>query len=339
MHQSAIPENFARSMPGQDGSIHGAPDSAVSRASALCRDPAPFRRSAEVASRARKKGLGDRLTVLFGLILTLMTVNAGAGPKTGGKADARQGDEVRVAVVGGLVLAGIWPGLAARAEKATGLRIITVAAAPKEGVIPPFRRGEADLLLIHGSDETYALQAAGFAAPLRAWAANEHVIVGPLADPAGIADAPDAAEALRRIIAADAPLIGFRDPGSFAIVHGIFRSAGLHPGPRQQLFDDAEAPQQMLRSAAAKNAYAVVGHIPVAFGKMPSEGMRVLFKGDPAMRRIYVAVEPGPRHPATARRRRAAHHLAEYLLGASGQSALVAVDRTAGGPWVFPRQP
>lgn len=58
-----------------------------------------------------------------------------------------------------------------------------LADAPKEGVIPPFRRGEADLLLIHGSDETYALQAAGLAAPLRAWAMNEHVIVGPDDDP------------------------------------------------------------------------------------------------------------------------------------------------------------
>jgi len=264
---------------------------------------------------------------MLSLVLGFTAVDAAARPKTGG--------EVRVAVVGGLVLSGIWPALAARAEKATGLRIITVAAAPKEGVVPPFRRGEADLLLIHGSDETYALQAAGFAAPLRAWAANEHVIVGPLDDPAGIADAPDATEALRRIIAADAPLIGFRDPGSFAIVHGLFRSAGLHPGARQQLFDDAESPQLVLRSAAAKNGYAVVGHIPVAFGKMPSEGMRVLRKGDPAMRRVYVAVEPGPRHPADASRRQRAHRLAEYLLGRRGQADLVSVDRAAGGPWVF----
>lgn len=265
------------------------------------------------------------------LILSMTGAQAEAPRQT-----ARTAPTVRVAVVGGLVLCGVWPALAARAEKATGLHIETVAAAPKEGVVPPFRRGEADLLLIHGSDETYALQAAGFAAPLRAWAMNEHVIVGPLADPAGIADAPDAVEALRRIIAADAPLIGFRDPGSFGIVHGLLRSAGLHAGPRQQLFDDAESPQLVLRSAAARNGYAVVGHIPVAFGKMPSEGMRVLLKGDPAMRRVYVAVEPGPRHPADAGQRRAAHRLAEYLLGRQGQRDLQAADREAGGPWVFP---
>lgn len=270
------------------------------------------------------------------LVLLLALGLDGANAETNGRTAPRT--SIRVAVVGGLVLCGVWPALAARAEKATGLHIETVAAAPKEGVVPPFRRGEADLLLIHGSDETYALQAAGFAAPLRAWAMNEHVIVGPLGDPAGIADAPDATEALRRIIAADAPLIGFRDPGSFGIVHGLLRSAGLHAGPRQQLFDDAESPQQVLHSAAAKNGYAVVGHIPVAFGKMPSEGMRVLLKGDPALRRVYVVVEPGRQHPASVTRRRAAHRLAAYLLGRRGQADLQAADRLAGGPWVFPRK-
>lgn len=243
---------------------------------------------------------------------------------------------VKVAVVGGLVLSGVWPALAKRAGKATGLVIETVAAAPKEGVVPIFRDGEADLLLIHGSDETYGLLAAGVAAPLRAWAMNEHVIVGPNDDPAKVAEAADAAEAMRRIVAADAPLIGFRDPGSFGIVHGLFRSLGLRPGPRQQLYDDAESPQQVLRSAADNHGYAVVGHIPVAFGKMPSKGMAVLLKGDPAMRRVYVVVEPGPRHPANTRQRELARQLADYLVSPAGQADLVAADKEAGGPWVFP---
>jgi len=243
---------------------------------------------------------------------------------------------VKVAVVGGLVLSGVWPALAKRVSKETGLKIETVAAAPKEGVVPIFRDGEADLLLIHGSDETYGLLAAGVAAPLRAWAMNEHVIVGPKDDPAKVAEAPDAAEAMRRIVAADAPLIGFRDPGSFGIVHGIFRSLGLRPGPRQQLYDDAESPQQVLRSAADKHGYAVVGHIPVAFGKMPTAGMAVLLKGDPAMRRVYVVVEPGPHHPANPRQRELARQLADYLVSPAGQADLVAADKEAGGPWVFP---
>ena len=151
----------------------------------------------------------SRWRVLVSLLMICMATCATAQ-------NAATEARVRVAVVGGLVLSGVWPALAERAGKATGLEIETVVAAPKEGVVPAFRNGEVDLLLIHGSDATYRLLAAGLAAPLRAWAANEHVIVGPVDDPAGVAGAAGAAEALRRIVATDAPLIGFRDPGSFA---------------------------------------------------------------------------------------------------------------------------
>lgn len=245
-------------------------------------------------------------------------------------------ETVRVAVVGGLVMCGVWPALVPLAEQATGLKIETVAAAPKEGIVPVFRRGEADLLIMHGSDETYALQAAGLAAPLRAWAMNEHVIVGPTADPAHIAGSRDGTEALERILKANAPMIGFRDPGSFSIVAGLLRAAGLRLGPRQQLFDDGESPQGVLHSAAANQAYVVVGHIPVAVGKMQSAGMLVLLKSDPAMRRVYVAIEPGPRHPASRRQRKNVRQLVNYLLGPEGQSALARLDVQAGGPWIFP---
>jgi tungstate transport system substrate-binding protein len=246
---------------------------------------------------------------------------------------------VRVAVVGGLTLCGVWPELARRAEAATGLAIETVATAPKEGVVPVFRRGEADLLLIHGGNETHALEAAQIAAPLRVWGWNEHVIVGPPDDPAEVATATSAAEALARVIQADAPMIGFRDPGSFAIVQGLLRAHDLRPGARQHLFDESKAPQMVLRSAAKKGAYAVVGHIPVAFGRMPNAGLKVLFRGDPAMRRAYLLVEPGARHPATPERRERARRLAAYLLGPDGQAALQEADRAAGGPWIFPNPP
>lgn len=267
---------------------------------------------------------------LMGLLLAL---SAQAAPAAS--------NEIRVAVVGGLAMSGVWPELAKRAEAATGLHIVTVAAAPKEGIVPPFTKGEAELLLIHGSDETYRLQAQGLAAPLRAWAQNEQVIVGPADDPAGVGKARDGIEAIRRISAADAPLIGFRDPGSFSTMQHLWRAAGLRPGPRQQLYDDAEKPQQVVEAAAKHGAYVIAGHMPVAFGRMPAGNYRVLLAGDPDMRRIYVAVEPGPRHPATATQRERAHRLAEYLLSTEGQAALVAADRAAAaperpGPWVFP---
>jgi len=272
--------------------------------------------------------------------LTTMAVPVAAEQAASGPAP-EGAPVVRVAVVGGLVLCGVWPALAPMAEAATGLRIELVSAAPKEGIVPAFASGAADVLLIHGSDETFALQAQGLAAPLQAWAYNQHVIVGPAADPADVAHARDGMDAVRRIKAADAPMIGFRDPGAFTIMQHLWRSAGLRPGLRQQTYDDAEQPHAVLQSASARGAYVVVGQIPVEFGRMPSGDLRVLFAGDPEMRRVYVAVEPGPRHPADAQRRAHAKRLIEYLLSARGQADLRAANRAAAtpehpGPWIFP---
>ena len=49
-------------------------------------------------------------------------------------------EPLQVAVVGGLQLSGVWPRLALRASQATGVELQTRAAAPKEQVVPLFRR-------------------------------------------------------------------------------------------------------------------------------------------------------------------------------------------------------
>ena len=247
-----------------------------------------------------------------------------------------QRPSVRVAAVGGLVLSGVWPLLAQQAGQVLGLQVDTVAASPKEGVVPVFERGEAELLLIHASDEALGLQASGHAAPVRVWAWNEHVLVGPAADPAQVRSALDGQQALRRIADTAAPFIAFRDPGSYTVVQRLWRRAGIRPDVRWAHTDTSATPQGVLQQAAALGAYAVVGHIPVAFGKMPlPAGMEVLFKGDPQMRRPYVVLTPGPRHPASPEARSQAQRLADYLVSPAGQAALAEADRAAGGPWLF----
>lgn len=243
---------------------------------------------------------------------------------------------VRVAAVGGLVLSGVWPLLAQQAGQALGLQVDTVAASPKEGVVPVFERGGAELLLVHASDEALGLQASGHAAPVRVWAWNEHVLVGPAADPAQVHSAPDGEQALRRIAATASPFIAFRDPGSYTVVQRLWRRAGIRPSARWAHTDTSATPQAVLQQASAMGAYTVVGHIPVAFGKMPlPAGMQVLLQGDPQMRRPYVVLSPGPHHPANAQARSQALRLADYLVSPAGQAALHAADRAAGGPWLF----
>lgn len=245
---------------------------------------------------------------------------------------------LRVAVVGGIRMCGVWDRLVPRIERGTGVRIAPASAAPKEVVVPEFRRGAADLLIVHGGDETFALEAEGIGAPLRVWAFNEHVVVGPVEDPAEVAGAGSAVEALARIARRHAPFLAFRDPGSHAIVQRLWKKGGVaRPSPQWVVADETADPHDVLALASGRRAYVVVGHIPVAFGKLHGEGMAVLFRGDPDMRRAYVIVEPGATHPADADTRARARRVADWLVSPDGQAALRDADAEAGGPWIFPR--
>ena len=255
----------------------------------------------------------------------------------GGCATTTAASGVQVAAVGGLVLCGVWPRVADAASHALGMPVTTTAAAPKEGVVPAFARGDAQILLIHASDEAMALEAAGIAGPARVWGWNEHVIVGPAADPAGVRHTANGTEALRRIAETRSPFIAMRDPGSYTVVQRLWRRGSVRPDTRWLRVDTSPQPQAVLRLAAEMQAYAVVGHIPVRFGKMSGPGMEVLLHGDPIMRRPYVLLTPGPKHPATSGQRGAALKLADYLLGSLGQQALVDANVATSGPWVFER--
>lgn len=260
---------------------------------------------------------------------------AGALLGMGGCASTLPG--VQVAAVGGLVLCGVWPRVAEAASQALAMPVTTAAATPKEGVVPAFARGDAQILLIHASDEAMALEAAGLAGPARVWGWNEHVIAGPAADTVGVRQAANGTEAVRRIAQANAPFIALRDPGSYTVVQRLWRRGGVRPDARWLRADTGPQPQAVLHLAAQLQAYAVVGHIPLHFDKMSGPGIELLLHGDPLMRRPYVLLTPGPQHPATAAQRRAAHQLADYLLGAAGQQALDDANAATGGTWVFAR--
>ncbi len=277
-------------------------------------------------------------------LLRAMPLLAGLGgcaaPQAGSEARGEGEDEggaVDVAVVGGLSLCGVWPRLAQSAGRHLGLGVRTAVAAPKEGVVPAMAQGRAQLLLIHASDEAMSLEAAGLASAARVWGWNEHVFAGPSRDPAGVRGAADGVDAMRRIVASGAPFIALRDPGSYTVVQRLWRRAGIRPDARWLRADTGPRPQAVLQLAAELQAYAVVGHIPLRFGKMGAPGIEPLLHGDPLMRRPYVLLAPGPRHPADAGQRRSARRLAEYLLSAQGQQALALANADAGGTWIFGR--
>lgn len=252
------------------------------------------------------------------IALTITAVVASCLPK----AAAADRPPIRVAVIGGMTMTGMWQKLAGQFEADTGWKTQLVITGPKDVLAAPFKRGEIDLLTMHSADKTTDLVADGYGVNLRPWARNEHTIVGPASDPAGIRGMKDGAAALQKIAAAHAPFVDFYGPGSRELTHKLWQRAGLKPEGDWLLKDESNSPQEIVAFAEKKQAYVVVGRIPVTNGKMALGKMEVLVQGDPEMRRPYVVIEANPQKFAQANSA-GAQALSAWLTGEPGQKFLL----------------
>jgi len=266
-------------------------------------------------------------TLRIVLLLSLIILS-GCDRRGTTKSDSKP--PIRVAVIGGMTMTGMWQELAVKFEADTGWKTQLVATGPKAVLAEPFKRGEVDLLTMHSSDETTDLVANGYGTNLRPWARNEHTIVGPASDPAGIRGMKDGAEALKKIAAAHAPFVDFYGPGSRELTHKLWQRAGLKPEGDWVLKDESPTPQEIVAFAEKKNAYVVVGRIPVTSGKIPAAKMEVLVSGDPEMRRPYVVIEANAKKFPKVNAE-GARVLADWLTGEKGQAFIVDYARKSPG--------
>ena len=222
--------------------------------------------------------------------------------------------KVRVAVIGGMVETGFWAALAERFEKAAAgrFKIEVVAAGPKNVIAAAFRRGQADLITMHASDTIINLAADGYACDPQPWLKNDLVIVGPRDDPAGIRNMKSAAEAFAKIAAAKAPFVVHASLGAQEVMREIL-DAGEIAMPSERLtilFTDRA--RDVLKIAAEKHAYTLIGRIPFRNGKLPNAGLELMVRGDPQLRRPYVVATANPRR-VTGANVAGAKELADFL--------------------------
>jgi tungstate transport system substrate-binding protein len=224
-------------------------------------------------------------SLLLGVVLALAAGCAAPAPS----AKQTQPETVRVAVIGGQVETGFWEALAARFEAATGHPVELVAAGPKRVIAEAFRKGEADLITMHASDTIINLVADGYAVDPQPWLKNDLIIVGPPEDPAGIQGMTDAGEALRKIRQEGSPFVVHASLGAQEVLREVLDSADLSLNPDQTTLLSTDKAYGVLQIAAEQQAYTLVGRIPFLSGKLPNNGLVLMVRGDPRLRRPYVA--------------------------------------------------
>ena len=112
--------------------------------------------------------------------------------------------------------------------------------------------------------------------------------------------------------------------------------AGRTPKGDWVLKDESEHPQ-IVAFAQKRHAYVICGRIPVVKGKIETDGMEIMVRGDPEMRRPFVVLIANAKRFPNANVT-GAQKLADYLTSAKGQQFLneFAAKQPDGVPLFYP---
>ncbi|MBQ2262200.1 MAG: substrate-binding domain-containing protein [Loktanella sp.] len=157
--------------------------------------------------------------------------------------------------------------------------------------------GDVDAVLAHARDGEEALIAAGHASHRREIMYNDFVIIGPEADPAGIATAATAVAAFQAMAAAEQPFVSRGDSsGTHQRELDLWQAAGIVPAGGWYRSVGAGM-GAALNTAAGMQAYVLSDRATWAsFGN--KAGLALLFAGDSALFNQYAYLPiSAARHP------------------------------------------
>lgn len=176
------------------------------------------------------------------------------------------------------LLDAILPAFRAR----TGI-VVRVIAVGTGRALELGRRGDVDALLVHDTEAEERFVREGFGRSRRDVMYNDFVIVGPADDPAAVAEAPGAAEALRRIAASGSTFLSRGDDsGTHRAERRLWERAGIDPRPASGTWyrETGGGMGAALNAAAELRAYALADR--GTWLSFRNRGvLRLLLAGDP----------------------------------------------------------
>ena len=229
---------------------------------------------------------------------------------------------------------GLLDDLIPRFEKQTGYTVKTIAVGSGQAIAMG-RRGEADVLLVHSPEAEKALVADGAGLNRRIVMHNDYVLLGPPADPAGIAKRT-ALEALQRIATAKAAFLSRGDnSGTHAMELKLWKAAGVPFEGQAWYQQTGQGMGQTLAIAAEKRAYTLSDR-GTYLALQKKLGLAILHEGDPSLRNVYHVIEVNPaRFPKV--NAAGARAFADFLVSKDVQARIKEFGiATFGSPLFFP---
>ncbi len=155
-------------------------------------------------------------------------------------------------------------------------------------------RGDADVLLTHAPSSEEELVADGSAINRQLVMHNDFIIVGPAADPANIADAATALDALRAIYDGGADFISRGDDsGTHKLELKLWDDLGQDPAGQSWYEETGQGMGATLQVANQRNAYTISDRATF-LAQQENLDLEVLSEGDPVLLNIYHVMQVNP---------------------------------------------
>jgi tungstate transport system substrate-binding protein len=164
-------------------------------------------------------------------------------------------------------------------------------------------RGDVDVILVHSPAAEQAFVDQGFGLERHPVMFNDFIVVGPPADPAGIAGALSASQALGLIAQAEAPFISRGDDsGTHAREQQLWQAAGITPDPASGWYlSIGQGMGDTLRFAEERQAYTLSDRGTYLSQQETLPSLAVLVGGafaadnpDPALLNPYSVIQVNP---------------------------------------------
>lgn len=205
-------------------------------------------------------------------------------------------------------------------EKASGIQVKVVALGTGQA-LDVGKRGDADALLVHDRAKEEAFVAEGFGAYRKDVMYNDFVIVGPAADPAGVAGAKTAGEAFAKIADSGSTFASRADrSGTHSAELRFWKAVGKDPEGKPWYKASGSGMGATLNMAAGIGAYTLSDRGSWANFKNRQD-LKILFQGDPKLYNPYGVILVNPaRHPHV--KKAAAERFIDWITSAAGRQAI-----------------
>ena len=206
------------------------------------------------------------------------------------------------------------------AKSGIGVNVVAVGTGQ---AIENARNCDADVLLVHAKDAEEKFVAEGGGVERFDLMYNDFVLVGPKADPAGIAGMTDAPGALARIAAAGAPFASRGDDsGTHKAELALWAESGADPAAASGTWyrETGSGMGATLNAAGGMGAYALTDRA-TWIGFANKGDLEVLVEGDPALFNQYGVIRVSE-NACPSVKARPAQDFVDWLLSPEGQDAI-----------------